>query len=557
VFSNIVRKIRLTLFGPTAEKPVPPPKVESARVRQGPRPGERQGRPPGGARPGPRTGEKQEPRRGRREEPRTGERPERREGERQGGRPEQRRPPRPPRETPPRQKEEAVPKAPAQPWDPSTFRVPPEEGKIRFHDLEIPEQVMHAIADLNFRYCTPVQGKVLPYSLNGDDVAGQAQTGTGKTAAFLITILTHFLRQPPPEKRRTSTPRALVLAPTRELALQIENDARALSKYVPCNVVAVFGGMDFEKQKRLIENRDVDLVIATPGRLIDFQRRKVISLSAVEILIIDEADRMLDMGFIPDVRRIVESTPPKSKRQTMFFSATLTSDVRRLAVSWTRDAATIEIAPEHVAVDTIDQQVFITTTDEKFTLLHNMIVKQDLHRVLVFANRRDVSRRLSERLHSYGISTGLLSGDVEQAKRIKTLDAFKKGEYRVLVATDVAARGLHIEGISHVINYNLPMNAEDYVHRIGRTGRAGASGISVSFACEEDAPQVPVIEEFIGRKLKALYPEDAWLVALPAPVHALPKHHGDDRRGGKRGGGDRRHDGRGGGRGRRGGSRRS
>ena len=421
---------------------------------------------------------------------------------------------------------------PERPWDVSRFKVPPAVGKTRFHDLPISPQVMHAISDLNFQFCTPVQAAVLPHSLAGSDVAGQAQTGTGKTAAFLITVLTLLLSKPAPTKRRASSPRALVLAPTRELCLQIEKDAHLLARYASCSVVAVFGGMEFDKQRKLLADKNVDIIVATPGRLLDFQRRKYINLGMVEILIIDEADRMLDMGFIPDVRRIVESTPPKARRQTMLFSATLTPDVRRLTSSWTREAKIVEIEPEHVAVDTIDQQVFITTTAEKFTLLHNMIVKQNLERVLVFANRRDVSMRLAEKLKSYSISTGLLTGDVDQVRRIKTLEAFRTGKTRVLVATDVAARGLHIEGISHVVNYNLPTNAEDYVHRIGRTGRAGATGISVSFACEDDAPQIPVIEEFIGRKLEAVYPDDAWLAVLPPPHHEVhrPQRQGEARR---------------------------
>jgi len=219
----------------------------------------------------------------------------------------------------------------------------------------------------------------------------------------------------------------------------------------------------------------------------------------------------------------------------MLFSATLTPEVRRLASSWTKDATMVEIMPEQITVDSIDQQIFITTTEEKFALLYNMIVKQNLDRVLVFANRRDVSQRLADRLRSHGLPAGLLSGDVDQVRRIKTLEAFREGKYRVLVATDVAARGLHIEAISHVVNYNLPMNPEDYVHRIGRTGRAGASGISVSFACEEDAPQIPVIEQFIGRTLTAVYPDDAWLVPLPE-AQALP--HRVIR---SAGGGERRH----------------
>jgi ATP-dependent RNA helicase RhlB len=407
--------------------------------------------------------------------------------------------------------------APVRQWSLAQFAVPPVEGKKRFHDFDVPHDVMHAVADLGFRYCTPVQATVLPHALHGKDVAAQAQTGTGKTAAFLISTFTRLLRNEAPLRRRHASPRVLVLAPTRELVLQIERDARALASYLPLSIVPVFGGMEFEKQKKLLAEKSIDVVIATPGRLLDFQRRKYINLGMVEVLVIDEADRMLDMGFIPDVRRIIESTPPKSRRQTLFFSATLTSDVRRLAAQWTRDAVTIEIMPEQVTVDSIDQRVYITTTEEKFTLLVNFIRQQDLERVLVFSNRRDVSQRIADRLAGQGISCGVLSGDVDQVKRIKTLEAFRSGKYRVLVATDVAARGLHVEGISAVVNYNLPLNAEDYVHRIGRTGRAGASGIAVSFACEEDAPQVPVIEQFIGRRLVAVYPDDAWLKTLPPP----------------------------------------
>jgi ATP-dependent RNA helicase RhlB len=431
---------------------------------------------------------------------------------------------------------------PRRPWQVSQFVVPPVEGKTRFHDYDLPPEAMRAVADLGFQYCTPVQAAVLPKTLLGKDVAGQAQTGTGKTAAFLITIFTRFAAKPPGQHRRHASPRALILAPTRELVLQIERDARSLATYLPFSIVPVFGGMEFEKQKKLLAEKQIDVVIATPGRLLDFLRRKYINLGMVDVLVIDEADRMLDMGFIPDVRRIIESTPPKARRQTLLFSATLTPDVRRLASQWTKDASLVEIMPEQVTVDTVDQQVYITTTDEKFTLLYNLVLQRDLERVLVFANRRDVCQRLADRLISHGISCGLLSGDVDQQKRIRTLEAFRTGKYRVLVATDVAARGLHVEGINAVVNYNLPLNAEDYVHRIGRTGRAGALGISVSFACEEDAPQLPLIEEFIGRKLVAVYPDDAWLKPLPAPsVHVpRPQHQAVHRQQRSRGRGDGR-----------------
>ena len=402
-------------------------------------------------------------------------------------------------------------------WDPSTVHVDPVEGKTRFLDLELPPEIMHAVVDLGFEYCTPIQAEIMPDTLQGKDATGKAQTGTGKTAAFLITIFRHLLSHPAPENLRKGTPRSLVIAPTRELALQIEKDAKELAKYTDFQIVAVFGGMDYVKQRRFLTEQHVDLVIATPGRLLDFKRRQDLHLSRVEVMVIDEADRMLDMGFIPDVRQIIHSTPPKTKRQTMLFSATLTPDVVRLARQWTRDAVSVEIEPEQVAVDTVNQIVYIVTTKEKFPLLLNIVQRDDAQRVMVFANRRDQTRKLTELLEQYGISCALLSGDVPQTKRIKTLERFREGDFRVLVATDVAGRGIHVEGVSHVVNFTLPHDAEDYVHRIGRTGRAGATGTSISFACEADAFQIPAIEEYIGNELECVHPEDDWLVAPPPP----------------------------------------
>jgi len=445
------------------------------------------------------------------------------------------------KERPPKPRPAPAP-LPAPAWEVSRYQVTPAEGKTRFHDLDIPPQIMHAIAELGFQYCTPVQAEILPKTLAGLDATGKAQTGTGKTAAFLITILAHLDRHPAQGKQRHGTPRALILAPTRELVMQIEKDAVGLAKHTKNSVLAVYGGMDYRKQQRSLEREAIDIMAATPGRLLDFKRKGGVNLGKVEILVIDEADRMLDMGFIPDVRRIIESTPPKARRQTLLFSATLTPEVIRLASHWTKEAVTVEIAPEQVAVDTVEQMVYIVTAEEKFTVLYNMITRQDLERVIVFCNRRDQSQKLADRFTDYGISNGLLSGDVSQEQRIKTLEEFRAGKIRVLVATDVAARGLHIEGVSHVVNYNLPMNAEDYVHRIGRTGRAGASGISVSFADEMDAVMIPEIEKFIGRELKSVYPDDTWL-QLPVPVQGegtaargRPQRSGQRRGGPPRGG---------------------
>ncbi len=411
-------------------------------------------------------------------------------------------------------------------WDPAQFDVALADGKMRFQDLDLPLEVMHAIADLNFQYCTPIQAGIMPSTLAGKDATGRAQTGTGKTAAFLITIYERFLRQPVKEKRHSGTPRVLILAPTRELVLQIADEARALGVYCHATVVTIFGGMDYEKQRRQLTSGTVDIIVATPGRLLDFHRHKDLDLSQVEILVIDEADRMLDMGFIPDVRRIVYCTPPKAKRQTMLFSATLTPEVTRLTASWTKDPVVVEIEPEQVEVNSVDQVTYIVTNEDKFALLYNLITRQNLQRVMVFCNRKDETRRLTDRLVRYRLNCAIISGDIPQKKRIRTLDDFKAGRIRILVATDVAGRGIHVEDISHVVNYTLPQDPEDYVHRIGRTGRAGATGISVSFASEDDSFQLPGIEEFIGHPLSCIHPPDTWL-DLPKPPAARPTKEGE------------------------------
>ncbi|MGH1365140.1 MAG: DEAD/DEAH box helicase [Calditrichia bacterium] len=425
-----------------------------------------------------------------------------------------------PKKSRPKPKTPPKPKAP--PWDPSSFKVEPQDGKTRFHDLDLPENVMHAIADLGFGYCTPIQAEILPSTLAGKDAVGQAQTGTGKTAAFLISILNHVLRNRIDGKRKYGTPRALILAPTRELVLQIADEANQFAKHSGVKIMTVFGGMDYQKQKNQLNGKVIDIVVATPGRLLDFNSKKDIDLRKVEIMVIDEADRMLDMGFIPDVRRIIRSTPPKAKRQTLLFSATVPPTVLDLASSWTKDAVSIEIAPEQVAVDTVEQVVYIVTTEEKRMLLYNILTSQPLEQVIVFSNRRHDTRKLADMLQSYDISCSVLSGDVPQAKRLKTLSRFKSGDLKVLVATDVAGRGIHVDGLNFVINYTLPIDPEDYVHRIGRTGRAGSKGTSISFACEEDSFQIPVIEEFIGAKLNCVVPEEELLKELPPPIHKIP-----------------------------------
>ena len=420
----------------------------------------------------------------------------------------------PKKEAPKRNGAQKQPKKPA--WKLEDFQVPEKEGEVRFHDLDLPIKLMQGIADLGFQYATPIQAGCLPETLKGRDAIGKAQTGTGKSAAFLITIINHIAKHPMRGGPERGFPRALILAPTRELALQIEKDARALCKFTPYTIVSLFGGTGYDKQKKGMAG-PVDIIVATPGRLIDFKNQRLVDLSRVEILVIDEADRMLDMGFIPDIRKIVYATPHKEQRQTLFFSATYSSDVMRLAEQWTRDPHHTEIEPETVESASVDQKIFLVTTDEKFPLLYNLITLRKLTKVLVFTNRRDQARNLAERLNKLKIKADLLSGEVAQNKRIRALEDFRSGKVEVLVATDVAARGLHIDEISHVINYNLPQDPEHYVHRIGRTGRAGATGTSVSFACEDDSYYIPAIEELLGHKLSCEYPADELIQEVKSP----------------------------------------
>ncbi len=393
-------------------------------------------------------------------------------------------------------------------WTPDQFQVPEDPQKIRFHDLDLPDCLMHSIADMGFQYCTPIQSKTLVHTLDGKDLTGKAQTGTGKTAAFLISVLADMVDYPISGKRRKGQPRALVVAPTRELVMQIAKDADGLSKYSNLNVVTVVGGMDYERQRQTLRGSVVDLLVATPGRLLDFNRKGDVDLSRIETLVLDEADRMLSMGFIPDVREIIRCTPHKRDRQTLLFSATFTEEILRLAQMWTEDAVRVEIEPESVTSQNVQQTVYLVSETDKFNLLYNMVSQDDLERVMVFANRRDVTRKITERLQKTGIAAEMLSGEVAQNKRVKTLEAFRSGKVKVLVATDVAGRGIHIDDVSHVINYNLPEDPEDYVHRIGRTGRAGAEGISYSFACESDAFMLPDIEEMIGQRIQCTQPEE-------------------------------------------------
>ena len=393
--------------------------------------------------------------------------------------------------------------------------VPEVEGKMRFLDLALHEDVQYSVQAAGFEYCTPIQKLALPALLEKRDLAARAQTGTGKTAAFLLASFTELLNNPLAE-RKNATPRILVLAPTRELAAQIHSDAEKLGIYTNLNSAVVFGGMDYEKQRRNLDTV-VDLVIGTPGRVIDYSRSGALDLSKVEILVIDEADRMLDMGFIPDVKRIVSQLPRKGERQTLMFSATLDDSILRLASGWLADPYVVESEPDQLVSDNIDQRFYSVSRDEKLAVTLHILNNMEFERLIIFGNRKDVNLRLQYDLARYGHLVPVLSGDIPQEKRIRILEKFRSGEEKVVIATDVAARGIHVDNVSLVINYDLPERPEDYIHRIGRTGRAGNKGVAISFLCEYGAYYLPAIEELLKVQFPSELPPEEMLV-LPEPA---------------------------------------
>lgn len=376
-----------------------------------------------------------------------------------------------------------------------------------FDSVVLHPELQQGIKSLGFTKMTPIQERVLRFTLAGHDAIGRAQTGTGKTAAFLISIINDLLNNPLSDERFRGEPRALILAPTRELALQIESDAVGLLKNTKLNVVTLLGGVDYDKQRKSLDKHFVDIMVATPGRLIDFLEQKEVWLDRLEFLVIDEADRLLDMGFIPSVKRIVRLAPPKADRQTLMFSATFSYDVLNLAQQWLFEPVTVEIEPEQKTNERVQQRVFIVGRRDKERLLKELLESESIEKVMIFANRRDQVRKLYDRLKAQGYKVGMLSGEIPQDKRIKMLDQFKAGKTQIMIATDVAGRGIHVDNVSHVINYTLPEQADDYVHRIGRTGRAGASGVSISFACEDDSFLLADLEKAIGQKLPLERPD--------------------------------------------------
>lgn len=376
---------------------------------------------------------------------------------------------------------------------------------MKFIELNLPEVVQQGIVDSGFASLTPVQEESIPLALAGKDVAAQAQTGTGKTAAFLISLFCRLLEN---KNATSNNPRALVMAPTRELVVQICKDAELLGKHTGIKVQPIFGGVDYEKQRQALKD-GVDIIVATPGRLIDYAKQKVFSMNRVEALVIDEADRMFDMGFIKDLRYILRKLPPFEKRQTMLFSATLSGQVMELAYEFMDLAERVEIAPEQVSAAGIEHILYHVSRREKFALLLGLLKRETAPgRVMLFVNTKVEAERLSALLLANDIASAVLSGDIPQKKRMRILDQFKLGSLTHLVATDVASRGIHVDNVTHVINYDLPQDREDYVHRIGRTARAGAVGRAISFADEEMVYVLDDIEDYLGFKIPSEMPLD-------------------------------------------------
>jgi ATP-dependent RNA helicase RhlB len=426
---------------------------------------------------------------------------------------------------------------------------------LRFETLGLAEPLLQSVREAGFKGCTPIQAETLPLLLAGRDVAGQAQTGTGKTAAFLLALFHRLLTHPAPATRKKNQPRALVVAPTRELAVQIHKDAVALGKYTGISMTVVYGGEDYDKQRERVA-AGVDLLIGTPGRLIDYMKQHVFDLHNAEALVLDEADRMFDMGFIADVRFLLRRLPHPTQRLSMLFSATLSHRVLELAYEHMNNAEFVRIEPDKVTADNVRQSLYLPATNEKVPLLIGLLRKIDPHRTMVFVNTKRVAEDLVAWLNGNGFKSEVLSGDVPQNKRLRLLREFTAGELPILVTTDVASRGLHIPDVSHIVNYDLPQDAEDYVHRIGRTARAGAFGDAISFACEEYSFSLPDIERYIGHGIPREAMDPALLVK-PAPPEKRERHR-PIHPGGRSGGGGRRGGGGGGRRssgGRSGGSR--
>ena len=387
--------------------------------------------------------------------------------------------------------------------------------QTRFSNLELSDSILRSLKDAGFDLCTPIQKKALPLSLRGKDVAGQAQTGTGKTAAFLLATFQHLINddddidaEDPALKtvaqgNKSKNPRAIILAPTRELAIQIHKDALQLGKHLNLKLALIYGGTDYQKQLDSLKS-NVDIIIGTPGRVIDFYRQNAFTLDHVKVTVMDEADRMFDLGFIKDIRYLLRRMPPPEQRLNMLFSATLSYKVTELAYEHMNNPVLIRIETEEVTSKAIQQSAFCPSNEQKIPLLIGILNQHQPQRSIIFVNTKRCAERLDDTLNANGYKTAALSGDVPQDKRQRLLSDFQENKITLLIATDVAARGLHIADVSHVFNYDLPQDVEDYVHRIGRTARFGASGVAISFICEQYAYSMPDIEEYIEQKIPVL-----------------------------------------------------
>ncbi|WP_448212375.1 ATP-dependent RNA helicase RhlB [Colwellia sp. MEBiC06753] len=393
--------------------------------------------------------------------------------------------------------------------------------ETKFADLGLAPQVVNGLEAMGFQFCTNIQAKSLPVLLEGKDIAGQAQTGEGKTIAFLSATFHHLLQKPAPEHNQ---PRALIMAPTRELAVQIHNDAVAMAKSTGLRLGLVYGGEGYESQRQELE-QGVDILIGTCGRLIDYFKQGIYQLSQIEVVVLDEADRMFDLGFIKDIRYMFRKMPAATERLNMLFSATLSFRVKELAFEHMNEPVSVEIEPEQKTNTRISEELFYPSNSDKMALLQTLIEEEWPEKAIVFANTKHTCEKIFQHLDADQIRVGLLTGDVPQKKRLKILEQFTQGVLDILVATDVAARGLHIPAVTHVFNYDLPDDFEDYVHRIGRTGRAGATGHAISLACEDYVFNLPAIEEYIGHALPvSKYDPDALLTDLPKPKPKQRRH---------------------------------
>ncbi|MBV7472867.1 ATP-dependent RNA helicase RhlB [Pseudoxanthomonas sp. PXM05] len=391
---------------------------------------------------------------------------------------------------------------------------------ITFTSFDLHPALLAGLENAGFSRCTPIQALTLPVALAGRDVAGQAQTGTGKTLAFLVAVMNRLLSRPALAERKPEDPRALILAPTRELAIQIHKDAVKFGADLGLRFALVYGGVDYDKQRELLQ-QGVDVIIATPGRLIDYvKQHKVVSLHACEVCVLDEADRMFDLGFIKDIRFLLRRMPIRTERQTLLFSATLSHRVLELAYEHMNEPEKLVVEAETVTAARVRQRMYFPADEEKIPLLLGLLSRSEGARTMVFVNTKAFVERVARALERAGYRVGVLSGDVPQKKRETLLNRFQKGQLEILVATDVAARGLHIDGVSHVYNYDLPFDAEDYVHRIGRTARLGAEGDAISFACERYAMSLPDIEAYIEQKIPVEAVSAELLTALPRPERA-------------------------------------